>query len=382
MVTPNNEYTVYVDGSTYYAKDLITGDLQSNSGFIGLMTTLNTMFGSGGGKIRLRPGEYDIASGGFNFTNPVSIEGAGKGRTRLVRTAGVAWPTLIFSGGNTNLSQLTIDGNCISYPVSTGASEIQISGTGNIVRDVEVKNWNGAGGLNNHGELTVDTCWISGPNPNIAGKSQYGVLSYTDSTSTTIRNCNIQWCDLNAVFSYGRTIIRDTYMANNARVAGGNIGMVARADNDVGKQFCGVYGCTIETGLGGDSGIELANSDFECIGNKISGCNSSGIISDPSVPVGKCIMSKNIIRNCGYGAITIEYNNQKYFSITDNTLSDDQATPTQKYGVLIAHIGTPYTPIAADYYTIRNNILFGNTMAPWLDMGTGTHKTVRDNIIA
>jgi len=377
LVVPNNDYTVYSDGSLYYAKDLVTGDTQSNSLFSSLLATLNTNLGTAGGRLSIRPGTYDVNLASTAITNPIDFIGSGRGRTILRRTDTThALPMLQFTTSGITVSDLTFDGN---YPANTsagGASEVQFNGSNNVVQNVEVKNWNGAGAINNHNVLTIRNCILTGANT--SGKSAYGILSFSDSISTLVENCNIQYCDLNAIFGYGRMIISDTYMANNGRPSGGQIGIIA---GGMPNAFCGVYNCTFDPGLGGDSGVELANADFEIIGNRINGQTAAGLVSDPGVVVGNCLIADNIIKNCKGPAIVMQYATQQYFSIRNNICFDNQATPTQTYGILVGHIGTPYTTIAADYYIIENNVLYGNTVAQWADLGTGQHKIVRNNDI-
>lgn len=380
MVATSNEYVAYIDTGVYYAKDVITGNTLSNASFGALLSSINTNLGAAGGNLYIRPGTYAMDVATTTISNPINFIGSGRGRTILQRTATAANPLLAFTASNLTVAQLTIDGN---QAVTTNPnSELQFTGTNNLVRDVEIKNWAGSGGINNHKELTVRDCVITGDSTTMAAhKAQYGVLSFTDSTRTIIEGCNIQYCSYNAVFACGYTVIRDTYMANCAVSdrTGGFIGML---NPTVGQlNFCGVYGCTIMPGLGGDSGVEMANADFEVIGNWIYGINGAGVVTDPSTPVGPCIVANNIIKNCKGWGVLMSNNTHQNFVIRDNTIGDDQATPTQLYGIMVGHVGVPYTTVGADYYSITGNILYRNVRLPWLDLGTGTHKIIKDNIV-
>jgi len=385
MVTANNDYTLYIDGSTYYAKDLITGDLQSNASFPSLISTLNTNLGTAGGTLRLRPGLYPIDTAQLNFTHPINMIGSGRGRTILQRQLGVNSTTInIGTVTGITISKLTVDGNYPTNSTNLFAEIANSSGTDIVLDDVEIKNFNNRG-FNNSGPRAIARNCIFGPSGNTTSTST-GAFFSAANTFTVLDGCTIAGNAGGAVFSQGRTIVTDCYVGNNTATYGG--GQLA---NGGAATTLIIKDCIIDPGPGtaSDSGIEFSQVNagivpemFAAVGNRITGGQGHGIVCDPNTVDIPVIVRNNVVRNFAGIGILMWGTNQKHFSIIGNVCYDDQATPTQKYGIVVGAIsGTDATHTSADYYTIRNNLCYNNVNGQWLDMGTGTHKKVENNIV-
>jgi len=383
MTTTSNEYTLYIDGSTYYATDLITANTISNASFSGLFSTLNTNLGTAGGRLFVRPGTYAI-DGQLNLTHPINIMGAGRGRTVFQRQMSASSTTInIGTVTGVTFSKFTVDGN---YPTNTSNLFAEIansSGTDILFDDLEVKNFNNRA-INNSGPRAVIRNCIMGPSTN-TGSNTTGAFFSGANATTILDGCTIAGNAGGAVFAMGRTIVERCYIGNNTFTYGG--GQVA---NGGSATTLIVKDCIIDPGPGSatDSGIEfgplttgIVPEMFAAIGNRLNGGMGEGIVTDPTVGDLPLLIKDNIVKNYHAAGILMWGASQKHFAITGNICYDDQATPTQTYGILIGNpSGADATPSNADYYIMKDNICYGNVNGQWLDMGTGTHKVVKDNI--
>lgn len=375
MVVTNNEYTIYVDGSTYYAKDLITGDTLSNASFSSLLTTLNgTNLAAAGGRLQFRPGTYDISSATTTITHPIDFIGSGRGRTILRRTAGQNATTLQFNTPNVTIANLTIDGNYPNQDINQFAELAFGAGAGNIlVYDVEIKNAK-TRGINNSnngaGQVTISECFIGSSTSSLAAPFFSGA-----STITKIRNCSLTNNPGGGPFCGGTSIISNCILSNNTgTAAGGDIAATTTAT------YLGVFDCIIGPGPGTttDSGIEFgptnSPSEFVAVGNMIFNKSGAGITSDP-LTTSPITVVGNVIYNMGGSGIRMQGTNQKHVLIAENFCFNNQS-----YGIEISASGG--APFAIDNYTVRDNMCYGNVAGQWLDMGTGTHKKIENNILA
>lgn len=361
LTSTTQEYIVYSGGGIYYGKDLARGSVIYDSSFSSLISRLNANL-SGGGIIFIKAGTYNVDTP-ISITHSIDIVGEGRGKTILLRTIPSSSPTLTVSGSNLTLSRLTVNGN---YPTNTSSMFNELLLTGNNIRctDIEVKNFN-AIGISAHGAgITVSNSVITGVNT--ANKSTFGIWAANDKSTTIISRCNIQYTSLNAVFGGNIFTLENSYIANNAIAAGGQIGS---APNTV---IATVINNIIGPGLGLDSGIEMApTGKWIVANNRITGQNHWGIVTDGGLIIGPAIVKGNVVKNCKLSAIYIN-GAQRYFTIEDNTLFDDRYPPTQKYGIQIANA-------AADHYIIKNNIIYNNKFAEILDQGTGSDKQITGN---
>lgn len=386
MVATSNDYTLYIDTGTYYAKDLITGDTQSNASFAALLSALNTSIGSAGGRLSIRPGMYDL-TGTVTLTNPIDVIGSGRGRTTLRRQMTSAFgSTFGVSASNVTVASLTIDGNYdgVSTVGNSFAECVNNTGSNVVFRDLEIKNFQ-TRGLNNSGPLArFYGCYLSTA---VLGANQGGIFTGAN-TTTIIDSCSIIGVKGGAALTQGNGYFRNCYISGTTIDPAHGGGQIANAANST---TFSVVNCTIEGnyGAGGanDSGIEFGPvtagnaCTFEARGNRISGNSAYGIVTDPTVGAVPLIIENNVVKDCGSG-IVMWGSNQKYFSVIGNQCYDEQATPTQKFGILVGTVsGNDATHTSADYYTIKDNLCYGNIYGQWLDMGTGTHKIVKDNIV-
>jgi hypothetical protein len=359
-ITP--DYTVYLSGGTYYGRNQTTGSLLSNPSFSSLMSSLNARLYRGG-IIFIKSGIYNIDSP-ISITHSIDIVGAGRGNTILLRTILSSSPTISVSGSNLTISGITVDGN---YPRNRSNlfNELLLTGSNILCKDTEVKNFNAKGISAQGAGIRISDCVITGVNA--ANKSTFGIWAANNLSRTIISGCNIQYTSLNAVFGGNIFTVENSYIANNAIAAGGQI---ASAPNTVTAR---VINNVIDPGLGLDSGIEMApTGKWIVINNRISGQNHWGIVTDGAQIIGPAIVVGNIVKNSKLSAIYIN-GAQHYFMIEGNTLFDDQQPPTQTYGIQIGKT-------AANHYTIKDNVCYNNKVAEILDQGTGADKEITGNI--
>jgi len=328
-----------------------------------------------GGTILMGPGTFNY----YNVLNwgghSVNLIGSGRGKTTLVRQYTTNAQAITVTADNVTMAHLTIDGNATA--ITCSFAEMAFSGINNLAYDVEMKNWAGTGGITNRNVLTIDSCVITGPNPpiNSPTKGQYCILNY-NSTRNIIKNCNLQYGNLNAIFTSGQTLIQNCYMANCGVPAGGHIGNLGQS----AIEHTVVDSCYFGKGLGADSGVEIANASYIVTNNIINGCSAWGIaVEGLNNPVANkwVIVRGNIVKNVGQMGIGYGLNPAntpyQYVIIEDNICFDDQATPTQQYGIYVYNM-------ASNNYIIRNNICYNNKNGQFFDGGTGTSKIVTGNI--
>jgi len=372
MTATSNDYTLYVDGPTYYAKDLVTGNTLSNASFSSLIAALNTALGAAGGRVYIRGGTYNLDAQ-ITITHPIDFLGAGRGKAILLRTTAVNGTTIQFNTPGVNISGLTIDGNYPTQNINQFAELAFGTGAGGIlVNDIEIRNFK-TRGINNSnngaGPVVISNCVIGPSTSSLAAALFSGV-----NTNTIVDSCNISGLLGGGPFFGGRGIISKCVLANNTGTAAG--GDVAATTDGT---YLGVFDCIIGPGPGtiDDSGIELGPTNtpttYECIGNVIFSKNGAGITSDPgaTAPV---IAVGNVIFNMGKSGIKMQGTGQSHFLIAKNICYNNQAC-----GVDIST--SAGAPIGVDSYTVKDNILYGNVLAQWQDMGTGTHKKIKDNIV-
>ena len=188
-------------------------------------------------------------------SNVVNLIGSGIGRTNFVRKLTTGYSTISLSAPNITISDFTIDGN---YPTNTSAvgtsvNEFDIIGNNVQCKNIEVKNFAGQAGIFNTGQyVNISNCQITGVNS--SGKSSWGILTYPLPIDpiTTIRDCNISYCDLNAICVNGYTTIETCNFENNCRPNGGHIWGGGGVDGAIATR---VMNCDFKGSLGGASGI-------------------------------------------------------------------------------------------------------------------------------
>ena len=124
----------------------------------------------------------------------------------------------------------------------------------------------------------------------------YTYISIPIDSITTIRDCNISYCDLNAICVNGYTSIEHVTLKTTVGLM---VVIFGEAGVD-GAIVTRVMNCDFKGSLGGASGIEANNGQWIMIGNTITGL-IYGIIILESTVLGEIyaptIASNNVIKN-------------------------------------------------------------------------------------
>jgi hypothetical protein len=138
-----------------------------------------------------------------------------------------------------------------------------------------------------------------------------------------------------------------------------------------------IEGNTIDTGCAtNSSGLELNGNNTSVVGNVIQNQYFLGAIAQAGHGY---LFSGNLIRNSSYAGVNAAPGLQINPGVSHvvisgaNRIIDDQATPTQRWGILIQ-------PGASDYIEISGNEITGNVTAQIADAGTGLHKSIQGNV--
>lgn len=129
-----------------------------------------------------------------------------------------------------------------------------------------------------------------------------------------------------------------------------------------------VEGNIIESGACGRGIVKYKCKNTITKGNRVTGCSSKGIFGSGDVGVVyHNLLEGNIIKNTvGRG---VELSNMDYTKISDNLISDDQATKTQTDGLYLWN---------CNYFTATDNDLSGNS-GQALNKNASANGIIKDN---
>jgi len=359
------DFVVSTYGGLYYAISPTKGTIIINSSFSSLMSTINSNLSSGG-LVYITPGTYDVDSP-ITISNNISIVGAGRGNTILLRTSPTAGNTITFSGSNARLASFTLNGNNLVNTSNLNGAEISISGTNVLVEDVEGTAWT-TFFFTITGSAMISNCQFhdatnplgSGVNPNGASAFWTG-----GSSVTTVIGCRTYNLWGGAGFFQGDTTYTRNYVRNTTQVLAG--GQVSSGTGAVITRF---IDNTIEKDAGNGSGIEADFGKNVIIGNRIDGQTGYGIIVEygSATNAGPTVVSNNVVSSGKFAGIQLAPLSKaggRYAIVSDNILANNAA-----YGI---YVNNPM-----DFYSITGNVVFGSR-ANLIDAGSGTHKIVANN---
>lgn len=316
---------------------------------------------AGGGTVKCGPGTITITS--LTIPANVRLSGAGIGATIIKRKNSTTGYLLVCTSNNV-IENLTIDGNQANNTTTNG--EINLTGTNNTARAVEVKNFRGNGIECNATRPRVLDCTITGA----ATVSQYGVwCANTATDGALISRCVITGMRQSAIYAGGTVIIDNCVIVGNhteISPGGGQIAAGAAGKVSVLGGYIGQGGGTQSTG------IEVDNASWIISGVRIDEQQSHGIVLQGGTDHD---ISGCTIRNSGnaaagtYAAISVNAGVSGW-KIRGLRAYDDQGTKTQAWGILIA-------AGASNNWTITDCDLRGNINAAGLsDSSTGGEKHV------
>ena len=277
---------------------------------------------------------------------------------------------LTLTGANAIIEGFTIDGNSV-----TGTQfEVSVAGAGSIIRNMQVINGGGTGHINLQGQnsrATDNTVTGLGTIPST--QRGYGIWAINHVT-VMIDNNTITGTGIDGIgFDGSGTCVIGNTVSGCHCWNGGQGGQIASyytSTGGVGTSPLVIGNYIGAPGSNQGMGIECWMPGMLVSGNTIENIPQAGIIL-----FGNSItVTGNSIRNCGGTADGLVVTaNITDFVITGNRISDDQATPTMRYAISI-YAG------ASDRYTIAGNQCLPNTTAAIFDGGTGTNKTIVNNL--
>lgn len=295
---------------------------------------------------------FDQGSSFYNITASVSIPSgfsiiAGKGRPQFKITSAATSRAFAFTGAtDSHLIGIALDGN---YTVTPTDVSIVINSSSS--------------------KCSIEDCVFT----NLAGASIGGIAISGGATRNIIRNCQFDNCEGTAISISGahQNIIADNQIRTYGIAGGWGVGIqsaalrnlvignhiVGTGASPVGECIVTQYDCTYTRVIGnhcelaGDDGISISGNYCTVQGNICLGAANAGI----GVWGSNNTITGNILKNNAAAGLTnywsgiwvqSNYGSTGSFNvISGNSFDDDQAVPTQNYGVRLH--GSGYTAWAA-----------------------------------
>lgn len=369
--------------------------------FTAIQAKINQASANGGGLVWIPAGLYQ-GSTSINIKDNVVVRGMSQGSTILRATSGIVNGVIVGLSGDTVtdaiISDLTVDANNLNVngiQVTNGAriymEQIAVNNaargiwlnntTDSMIEESRINNCS-LRGIEASGARTqiiavnIDTTADTGISFNNAPDSRVerSRIVFTGATGATKHCIEIQnashrvWITLNRCFPTGGMGVHGTnstglrIIENQIDSSGGTLECVGI---DPGCTDSLVRGNHLINGR--DNGLSLSGARSHCTDNYIDSPLFMGI----QINGDNMVVCDNIVRHAGNTGGSnpwagIDLNNASHCIVTGNRCYDDNATPTQKYGLVSR--GT------ADFNTIGVNDFSLNTVAETLLVGT--HNTV------
>ena len=328
---------------------------------------------STGGSILLAANTTYIVTAQINITKPNVHISAPSWSTIVRRAPGFTTGiVLAVVGAGAIIEGFTIDGNAAADPTS---AELRVIGDRSLVRGMQIVNSTGQIHLSlmgQHSRATGNT--ITGPGTSFGTQVGYGIWAINHNTVMIDHNV-ITGTNIDAIGFDGQgTQIIGNWVAGCHCWTGGPGGQIAAyyattlgqgTSSSIIDNYIGPPGA-----LNQGTGIESWAPGAIISGNSIEGCSSAITVFTPGATI-----TGNNIRNCGFAPpldAVVVVANVTDFVISGNRIADDQTTPTMRSGISI-YAGT------SNRYAITGNQIAGATF-PIQDQGTGTTKTIADNV--
>jgi len=325
-----------------------------------------------GGEVYFPDGQYLLSNPTISRNENIRIRGE-SWNAELIRAADNTQTVLTVLGAGTLIDMLAVNGNGTSAAgaqfadLNVSAANCQVDRV-LIVDSPEI-------GLSISGDHCIVTASIILGLGNPAVQS-FGIWANANNAGVLIHGNYITGSGIDGIgiSGNGYQVIGNSITGCHAYSGEGGGQLVVY--DDAGLTHDGIIsGNTIGPGAGPAScGMELNGSHTTVIGNNISNQQFLGLIATGN----GWLINNNVIRNSGQdgsgiGAAITMNAGASNFVISGNRLVDDQATPTQSYGVFI-------DPGASNQYTIANNIFSGNVGGTINDGGTGFNKVIHGNV--
>jgi hypothetical protein len=328
-----NSYTVYVSGGTYYAVSNYGGTNYSNATLTTLIeSVVSDLNALGGGSVFFQHGTFDMGTGNFTCNAQHDIELAGQGidATFIQNSSDAASDTEPLSF--TNCKRWTI-------------------------RDMTVI----AGGTARSSSDAID-----------ADQGDEFLIERVKITDSRARGIVIDGKDTTGTGTADRNIIRDNIITGSS-VDGDGIELLASSRNLVtGNKIYDIGGHGIQLNKSSATASQANKpSQYNTVtGNDIYNVGQDGININSSS--NNIVSSNNVVNSANVTAsrdgVRIQVSDAiacSFNIINGNTVTDDQGTATQRYGINISDA-------ECSYNTIANNYIEENLTADINDSGTQT----------
>jgi hypothetical protein len=294
--------------------------------------------------------------------------------TIIQRGAGLAasWDMITMSGTGNTAAGFTIDGNSVVH----SGFELVMSGATALVERMQIINSAGSGHIRVTAiDYHVTGNTIIGTGVELNTQRGYGI-SAIGGVRGKIDHNTVKDCTIEGIAADGDgTIVDSNYVENCHLYTGGEGGNISFYElQGAGTHTYGaVYSNNVIVGGGSKAyGYEIDGNNVTVSGGSITGVPLYAVLLFWGT--GASIRGLNI-RNCctvaSHDAISVQAG-VSGFSITDNTVIDDQLVATIRYGIRV-EAG------ASDTYIITGNNLTTRGTAALSDLGTGVQKIVKNN---
>jgi hypothetical protein len=335
-----------------------------------------------GGEVRLSPNAtYVVTASILSHIDNVRITAPGWG-TVIQRGPALAGDMISLTGVGCLIEGMTLDGN--GSVNITGQAEVYVTGANSRITGVKVINSGGgiAIGVGGIG-CRVDHCMVVGMGVAPSTERGYGIWAINN-VQVFIEHNRISGTGIDAIGVNGPGSIVDgnhiigchTYTGG----PGGQLAVYAYTSSGAGLVLSNNF-----VGQGGaatSGGIELNGNNVTVIGNTVINQYMGGIGNDQGgvgwggngfVITGNTVVNVGLAGGGGYDGIVIATGTTD-FVIVGNRVSDDQATPTMRWPIVV-NAG------ASDRYVIAGNLVGPNSDLNnrIVDGGSGIHKVVMDN---
>ena len=332
-------------------------------------------------------GVYTIGSTWVISRPGVTIRGAGRGKTILMRGPQLAGVLVKVDGEGTTIANMTLDGKGTGTVISLNGDRVTLD-------TIEVKNFTHIGIAVPASGCRVTNSVVTGigtaeaPSMGIwhdAGKLPTSSTITIDHSSVTNNGINGIYC------TGGEVVVTNNVVSGNHIVPNPGGGQI-----DIGNAFTKNTVATIEGNTITDGGalkaggIELGGGKFRVIKNTIRNHGASGVgLGHNAI---EAVITGNTISNCGRNiadankpqnraGIYIMYGAENV-KISGNRCFDDQPNKTQTYGVILApppgRADSRFAPKATEHIVIQGNDLRGNLHPE----GLLNQSTARDRLIS
>ena len=307
---------------------------------------------TGGGRVDV---EFPAIGAGYGFgsrvTVPAGVRIVGIGRP-LFRNVGASAGFFLNTAGNCEIRNVRFDSQYPSTVKGGGSSIVVNNAPGNVlIEDIDVVNPGGSISVTGSYGVTINRY-------NVTGSANHGVI-LTSCYDCVVSNCNLQNCSgfgiILSTACYRCLLIGNKTTQNQIELIGVTEGCY---ENRI------LYNHAEGTG---DNGISITGFKNTIIGNIAKGCAGNGIqaYGERNTISGNICLNNNqgYAGNTGWrGGIAVQggFGGTGQFNvISGNVCDDEQASPTQQYGVWLGNSSAYVTWATGQAITVNTYRYYG-----------------------